>query len=175
MIKVSLEHLKQLRQATSLGVADCRSALEQAKGDTSLALEILKKRALEIAAKKQDRPAKAGRISSYIHFDHKLGSLIEVNCETDFVAKNEDFVKFSSDVALHIAAMNPQHIAREDVPSEIVKEHRDLEKFYKEACLLEQPFVKDPSLTIKEYLNSVIAKVGENVVIRRFVRFQLGQ
>lgn len=174
-MSVSLEQIKKLRQATSLGISECRKALENANGDIDKALEILKKTALEIAAKKQDRAAKAGRISSYIHFDHKLGSLLEVNCETDFVARNEEFIRFSSDVALHIAAMNPQYIAREDVPCEIAKEHMDLEKFYKEACLLEQPFVKNPSLTIKDYLNSVIAKVGENVVIRRFVRFQLGQ
>jgi elongation factor Ts len=177
MIKVSLEHLKQLRQATSLGVADCRSALEQAKGDTSLALEILKKKGLEIAAKKSERQAKAGRIASYVHFDHKIGVMTEINSETDFVARNEDFVKFCSDVALHIAAMNPKYIKKEDLTEDILKEQvsSGLNDFYKNNCLLEQAFVKDPSLTIKDYLNSIIAKVGENIVIRRFTRFQLGQ
>lgn len=176
MIKVSLEQLKELRRATSLGVADCRSALEQAKGDTARALEILKKRGLEIAAKKSERQARAGRISSYVHFDHKIGVLAEINSETDFVARNDDFIKFASDVALHIAAMNPKYIKKEDVAEDIIKEQgAGLDDFCKNNCLLEQAFVKDPSLTIKEYLNSIIAKVGENVVIRRFARFQLGQ
>lgn len=176
MTKVSLEHLKQLRQATSLGVADCRSALDQAKGDIARALEILKKKGLEIAAKKSERQANAGRIAAYVHFDHKIGVLAEINSETDFVARNEEFIKFGSDVALHIAAMNPKYIKKEDVTEEIVKEHAgSLDEFYKNNCLLEQQFVKDPSLTIKDYLNSIIAKVGENVVIRRFARFKLGQ
>lgn len=174
-MSVSLEQIKKLRQATSLGVSECRKALENANGDIDKALEILKKTALEIAAKKQDRAAKAGRISSYIHFDHKLGSLLEVNCETDFVARNEEFIRFSSDVALHIAAMNPQYIKREDIPQEIIKEQADPESFYKASCLMEQSFVKDPALTIKDYLNSIVAKVGENIVVSRFVRFKLGQ
>lgn len=174
-MKVSLEQIKKLREATSLGVSDCRSALEEARGDFNRALEILKRKGLEAAAKKSERQARAGRIASYIHFDHKIGVLVEINSETDFVARNEEFIKFSSDVALHIAAMNPRYIKKEDVAAEILKEAgRALDDFYKESCLLEQPFVKEPAITIKDYLNSVIAKVGENVVIRRFARFQVG-
>ena len=139
------------------------------------AKDILKKKALDMAEKKSDRQAKAGKVSSYIHFDGKIGVLAEINCETDFVAKNEEFIKFSSDVALHIAALNPRYVKREDVPAEVIKEFAQPEAFYKESCLLEQAFVKDPSRTIKDYLNSLVAKIGENIVIRRFTRFQLGQ
>ena len=174
-MNVSLEQIKQLREATSMGVADCRRALEDSRGDINKALDILKKRGIELAAKKADRVARAGRIASYIHFDHRIGVLVEVNSETDFVARNEEFIKFSSDLALHIAATNPRYTKREDVPQDVVKDQADAEGFYKEACLLEQPFVKEPSITIKDYLNSVAAKVGENIVLRRFVRFQLGQ
>ena len=170
-----LELIKKLREATSMGVSDCRRALEDAKGDFTKALEILKKKGLEIAAKKADRAAKSGAISSYVHFDSRLGALVEINSETDFVARHEEFRKFASDVALHIAATNPKYIKREDVPADVAALHSDLESFYKEACVLEQPFVKDASITIKDYLNSIAAKFGENIVIRRFARFQLGE
>lgn len=172
---LSLDKIKQLREATSLGVSDCRRALEESKGDIAKALEILKKRGIELAANKSERPALAGRIVSYVHFDNRIGVLLEVNCETDFVARNEEFVKFASDVALQIAAINPKYIKKENVSEEVSKGSDDLEAFYKENCLLEQPFVKEPSIMIKDYLNSIVAKVGENIVIRRFVRFQLGQ
>ena len=174
-MSVSLELIKQLRESTSLGISDCRRALEDSQGDMNKAKDILKKKALDMAEKKSDRQAKAGKVSSYIHFDGKIGVLAEINCETDFVAKNEEFVKFSSDVALHIAALNPRYVKREDVPAEVIKEFAQPEAFYKESCLLEQAFVKDPSRTIKDYLNSLVAKIGENIVIRRFTRFQLGQ
>lgn len=174
-MKASLEQIKQLREATSLGVADCRSALEEAKGDLQRALEILKKKGLEIAAQKSQRLASCGRIASYVHFDHKIGVLVEINSETDFVARNEEFIKFSSDVALHIAAMNPKFIKKEDASPDIVKEQGACDDFYKNSCLLEQPFVKNPALTMRDYLNSIIAKVGENIIIRRFVRFKIGE
>ena len=174
-MSVSLELIKQLRESTSLGISDCRRALEDSQGDMNKAKDILKKKALDMAEKKSDRQAKAGKVSSYIHFDGKIGVLAEINCETDFVAKNEEFIKFSSDVALHIAALNPRYVKREDVPQEVIKEFAQPEAFYKESCLLEQAFVKDPSRTIKDYLNSLVAKIGENIVIRRFTRFQLGQ
>ena len=174
-MSVSLELIKQLRESTSLGISDCRRALEDSEGDMNKAKDILKKKALDMAEKKSDRQAKAGKVSSYIHFDGKIGVLAEINCETDFVAKNEEFIKFSSDVALHIAALNPRYVKREDVPQEVIKEFAQPEAFYKESCLLEQAFVKDPSRTIKDYLNSLVAKIGENIVIRRFTRFQLGQ
>ena len=174
-MSVSLELIKQLRESTSLGISDCRRALEDSQGDMNKAKDILKKKALDMAEKKSDRQAKAGKVSSYIHFDGKIGVLAEINCETDFVAKNEEFIRFSSDVALHIAALNPRYVKREDVPQEVIKEFAQPEAFYKESCLLEQAFVKDPSRTIKDYLNSLVAKIGENIVIRRFTRFQLGQ
>lgn len=174
-MNASLEQIKKLRETTSLGVSDCRKALEDSKGDLNRALEILKKKSLEIAAKKADRVAGAGRIVSYVHFDNKVGVLVEINSETDFAARNDEFVKFSSDVALHIAAMGPKYVKREDVPAEVVKEQHDVEGFYKQSCLLDQAFVKNPSLTIKEYLNSLVGKIGENILIRRFARFQLGQ
>lgn len=174
-MSVSLEQIKKLRQATSLGVSDCRRALEDSQGDMARALDILKKKSLAIAAQKSERVAKSGRVASYIHFDNKIGVLVEVNSETDFVARNEEFIKFGSDLALHIAATSPRYIKKEDVPAELVKEQIDTAAFYREACLLEQPFVKDPTFTINDYLNSLIAKLGENIVIRRFARFQLGQ
>ena len=170
-----LEQIKKLRQETSLGISECRKALEDSKGDLIKAAQILKKRGAELAAQKSDRAAKAGRVASYVHFDHKIGVLLEVNSETDFVARNEEFIKFSSDAALHIAAMNPEYIKRDDVPQEILKEQADPDAFYKTSCLMEQSFVRDPSLTMQDYLNSIVAKVGENIVVRRFVRFQLGR
>ena len=174
-MNVSLEQIKKLRETTSLGVSDCRKALEDSKGDLDRALELLKKKSLEIAAKKADRVVSAGRVAAYVHFDNKTGVLVEINSETDFTARNEELVKFSSDVALHIAAMSPKYVKREDVPAEVIKEQVDAESFYKQSCLLEQAFVKNPSLTIKDYLDSLVGKIGENVLIRRFVRFQLGQ
>ena len=174
-MSVPLELIKQLRESTSLGISDCRRALEDSQGDLNKARDILKKKALDMAKEKADRQAKAGKVASYVHFDGKIGVLAEINCETDFVAKNEEFIKFSSDVALHIAALNPRYVKTEDVPPEVIKESAQPESFYKESCLLEQAFVKDPSLTIKDYLNSLVAKIGENIVIRRFARFQLGK
>lgn len=174
-MNVSLEQIKKLREATSLGISECRKALEDSQGDIIKAGELLKKRGLELAAKKSDRAAKAGRVASYVHFDHKIGVLLEVNSETDFVARNEEFIKFCSDAALHIAAMAPRYIKREDIPQEIIKEQADPEAFCKASCFMEQAFVKDHSLTMKDYLNSIAAKVGENIVLRRFARFQLGQ
>lgn len=174
-MNVSLELIKQLREATSMGVADCRNALEEAKGDVDKAKDILKQKGLEIAAQKSDRVAKAGRVAAYIHHDSRTGVLVEINSETDFVARNEEFMKFSSDVALHIAAMKPRYVKREDIPEDTAKGNLDLNSFSKETCLLEQPFVKNPAITIKDYLNSIVAKVGENIVVRRFTRFQIGE
>ncbi len=174
-MSVSLELIKQLREATSMGVADCRNALEEAKGNVDKAKDILKKKGLEIAAKKSERVAKAGRVATYIHHDNKTGVLVEINSETDFVARNEEFMRFSSDVALHIAAMKPKYVKKEDIPEDVAKGNIDINSFSKEACLLEQAFVKNPSITIKDYLDSIVAKVGENIVVRRFVRFQIGE
>ncbi len=135
----------------------------------------MRKQGLEIAAKRGDRLAKEGRIESYVHLGNKIGVLLEVNCETDFVAKNSDFAQFTKDVAMQITACNPLYIKREDVPKDVIRKEKDKELFYKNNCLLEQPFIKDPNITIKDYLGSLIAKVGENIVIRRFTRYKIGE
>jgi len=169
------EEIKKLRELTGLGISDCKKALEEASGDLDKALDILKKRGAQILEKKSSRIAHQGVIDSYIHFSQELGAMVEVNCETDFVARTEDFRKFVKDIALHIAASSPKYINREEVPSEILEglTEEEKEEYFKKNCLLEQPFIKDESLTIKDYLNSLGAKVGEKVVIRRFVRFSL--
>ncbi len=139
-------------------------------------MEVLREKGIATAQKKAERIAHEGCIEAYIHMHNKIGVLIEINCETDFVAKCDDFKHFCKDVAMQIAALNPLYIKREDVPKEMVKENKKrIEDFYKENCLLEQAFIKDQTKTIKDYLTEVIAKIGENVVIRRFVRFQLGE
>ena len=135
----------------------------------------MRKRGLEIAAKKQDRLAKEGRIEAYVHHGNKIGVLLEVNSETDFVARNSDFCQFTKDVAMQIAACNPKYIKREDVPASVIEKYKDKEQFYKEHCLLEQAFIKDPALTIKDCLGSLIVKIGENIVIRRFTRYKVGE
>ena len=171
---ISLDTIKELREMTSCGVIECKKALEEAKGDMKKAKEILQKRGLEMAAKKSGRAATEGRVEAYIHLGSKIGVLVEVNCETDFVARSTDFVNFTKDLALHIAAVDPKYTRKEEVPAEILKEQSDKDTFIKENCLLEQPFVKDPSITIQGYLNTIVAKVGENIQIGRFVRFKVG-
>jgi len=176
-MKKSLDTIKELRALTSSSIADCKKALEESGGDIHKAIALLRKLGLELAAKRQyqgDAP-KQGRIEAYIHFDNKLGALVEVNCETDFVARNRDFIQFAKDVAIHIAACNPFYLKKEDVPEDAISQEKDKEKFYKEHCLLEQAFIKDPSLSIKDCLGSLIAKVGENIVIRRFMRYKVGE
>jgi elongation factor Ts len=174
-MKISLESVKELRQITSASISDCRDALQEAGGDIKKAVELLRKRGLEMAAQKQERVAKEGRVESYLHTGNKLGVLIEVNSETDFVAKNSDFSQFAKDLAMQIAASNPSYIKREDVPQEVIKKVKDKELFFKEHCLLEQPFIKDPNITIKDYLGDMVAKLGENIVIRRFMRYKVGE
>jgi len=160
---------------TSASIVHCKQALEEAGGDIQKAVELLRKRGLKIAAEKQGRMAKEGRIEAYVHLGNKIGVLLEVDCETDFVAKNSDFCQFTKDVAMQIAASNPLYIKKEDVPKEVIKKEKDKELFYKENCLLEQAFVKDLNITVKDYLASLIAKIGENIVIRRFVRYRVGE
>jgi len=174
-MSISKEQIQQLRQETSCGVMDCRKALVEAKGDIKKAKEVLLKRGLEIARKKADRSANEGRVESYVHLGNKIGVLVEINCETDFVARNEDFCKFTKDIAMQIAAANPRFLKKEDVPDKDLKEVKDKEEFYKQNCLLEQAFIRDQNLTIKDYLTTLIAKIGENIVIRRFVRYKLGE
>ncbi|MDD5281370.1 MAG: elongation factor Ts [Candidatus Omnitrophica bacterium] len=174
-MKNSLSAIKELRDMTCSSIAHCRKALEESKGDIKQAAILLRKQGLEIAAKKQSRAAKEGRIDCYIHHGNKIGVLLEVNCESDFVAKNEEFTRFTKDLAMHIAASSPAYIKKEDVPEEVLQHEKSKEDYYKANCLLEQAFVKDPGLTIKDYLGSIVAKFGENIVIRRFIRYKIGE
>ena len=149
----SVDDIKKLREETSCGIIECKKALEEAKGDFQKAKEILRKRGLEMAAKKADRVAKEGRVEAYIHPGNKLGALVEVNCETDFVARNEDFITFTRELAMHIAATNPENTQ----------------------ALLSQPFVIDTGKSIQDLLNELVAKIGENIQISRFLRFKVGE
>ncbi len=174
-MKVGLDLIKKLRELTSASFSDCRKVLEDAGQDLDKAILLLRKRGMEIAQEKKGRLAKEGRIEAYVHLGNKIGVLVEVNCETDFVARNEDFCRFTKDLAMQIAALNPQYINKEDVSKVEVKNHKDdLDEFYKNNCLMEQAFIKDPNIMIKDYLTSLIAKIGENIVIRRFIRYSLG-
>ena len=197
-MEISVELVKDLRQRTGAGVIDCKTALQEAKGNMDAAIDYLRRKGLATAAKKAGRIATDGLVSSYIHAGGKMGVLVEINCETDFVAKTEDFQSFVKNIAMHIAAANPQYIRREEVPDEVLEKEKDIyrtqaldagkpqkvidkiiegkmERFYSEVCLLEQTYVRDSDLTIKELLDAMIAKVGENITIRRFTRFQLGE
>ena len=197
-MEISAEMVKDLRQRTGAGIIDCKSALNEAKGDVEGAIEYLRRKGLATAAKKAGRIATDGLVSSYIHAGGKMGVLVEVNCETDFVARTEDFQGFVKNIAMHVAAANPQYLRREDVPVEVIEKekriYRDqardsgkpekvidkivegkLERFFSEVCLLEQTFIRDSDLTVREVLEATIAKVGENISIRRFARFQLGE
>jgi elongation factor Ts len=153
MMAISAEDIKRLREETSCGIIDCKKALDQANGDFAKAKDLLRQRGLEMAAKKSDRVAKEGRVESYIHNGNKIGVVVEVNCETDFVARSDDFIKFTKDVAMHIAAMNPENVE----------------------SLLAQPYVRDASKSIKDLLNELVSKIGENTVIGRFTRYKIGE
>jgi elongation factor Ts len=193
---MTTDAIKKLRDKTNAGIVACQKALKESGGDIEKAVEILRKQGAAMASKKGGRAAKEGRVESYIHQGGKIGVLVEVNCESDFVARNDDFKTFVKDVAMQIAAANPIYVKKEDVPpaslakeTEIIKAQLTgkpaaaaekivegkLNKFYEDACLLEQPFIKDNSLKIKDVLTSMIGKIGENIVIRRFVRFQAGE
>ncbi|MBN1913156.1 MAG: elongation factor Ts [Candidatus Omnitrophica bacterium] len=174
-MNIPLNSVKELRKSTSASIADCRKALEESKGDMAKAAEWLRKHGLEMAAKKEGRHTKEGRVESYVHTGSKVGTLLEVGCETDFVARNEDFCRFAKDLAMQITACNPRYIKKEDVPEDIIKNEKDKEQFYKEHCLLEQPFIKDSSINIKDYLGSIVSKVGENIVVRKFIRYKIGE
>ncbi len=172
---ISAADIKELREMTSCGVMECKKALEETNGDKAKAVEVLKKRGLELAAKKGARTANEGRIEAYIHAGAKIGVIVEVNCETDFVAKNEDFAAFTRDLAMHIAALNPRYVSAEDIPQAELDEQSDPKAYTKEQALLEQPFIKDPKLTIQEKLNNLIASIGENIQIRRFIRYKVNE
>jgi elongation factor Ts len=188
--------VKQLREKTNAGMMDCKRALEEAGGDMTKAETILRTKGIASAGKKASRVTKEGIVASYIHLQGKVGVLVEVNCETDFVAKNENFRGFVKDITLHIAAAHPLYVSREDVPAALVEAEREiykaqvkgkpanvvdkivngkLDKYYSEVCLLEQGFVKTPDVTIKDLLSAKIAELGENIVIRRFTRYLVGE
>ncbi|MFZ8802504.1 MAG: translation elongation factor Ts [Candidatus Calescibacterium sp.] len=193
-----MEKVKELKEITGAGFADCRKALAEANGDMEKAIEILRKRGLAKAEKKLARQAKEGIVDAYIHIGGRIGVLVEVNCETDFVARNEEFKKFVHEIAMQIAAMSPRWIKREDVPEEIVRKEFEiyfeqskaegkpdhiaekiakgkLEKFFEENCLYEQIWIKDGKSKIEDLIKSMIAKFGENISVRRFARFEIGK
>ncbi len=197
-MEVSANMVKELREKTGAGMMDCKKALAETGGDFQKALDYLRQKGLATAAKRAGRVASEGRIGSYIHAGGKIGVMVEVNCETDFVAKTDDFQAFAKDIAMHIAASSPSYIRREEVTVEVLEREKEiyraqardakkpekvidkivegkLEKFYGETCLLEQPFVKDPDLTIQDLLNGLIGKLGEKIEIRRFTRYQVGE
>lgn len=175
MMATTADEIKRLREETSCGVIDCKKALEEAKGDFNKAKELLRKRGLEMAAKKGDRVAKEGRVEAYIHNGNKIGVVVEVNCETDFVARSEDFCKFTRDLALHIAATNPKYTKKEDVPADVLAKEADKDAYIKANCLLVQAYVKDPGKSIQDLLNELVAKIGENIIVGRFVRYKVGE
>jgi len=175
MKKISVELIRDLRNMTNSSIAHCRKALEECDGDLKKAAEYLRKKGLEIAAGKKDRVTREGRIEAYVHHGNKIGVLLEVNCESDFVARNPDFAQFTKDLAMQIAACAPLYVKKEDVPEEVLKHEKNKEDFYKNHCLMDQVFVKDPGMNINDYLGSIVAKIGENIVVRRFVRFKVGE
>ena len=198
MTTISASMVKQLREKTGAGMMDCKQALAECDADIDKAVDFLRAKGLATARKRAGRAMTEGTIQSYIHMGGKLGVLVEVNCETDFVAKNEDFIDFAKNIAMHIAATNPLSIRAEEVPEEIVNREKEIyknqaletgkpenviakivdgkmKKFFTENCLLNQAYVRDPNLTVEDLLNELIAKIGENITIRRFVRYQTGE
>jgi len=190
--------IKELREKTGVGIMDCKAALKDCDGDMNKAIDYLRKKGIATAKKRGGRATSQGQVQSYIHAGGKIGVLVEIDCETDFSAKTEDFTNFAKDMAMQVAATMPIAIDRENVPADILEREKDiyatqardsgkpekiidkivegkLKKFFSEACLLEQPFVKNPDVTVQDLLNEIMAKTGENVIIRRFARFQLGE
>lgn len=198
MAKITASDVKELRQRTGAGMMDCKKALEEADGDMDKAITYLREKGLAAAAKKAGRIAAEGLVDAYIHLGGRIGVLIEVNCETDFVAKTDEFKSFVRDMAMQVAAAKPDYVSRDDVPEDVINREKEiyraaalnegkpekivdrivagrLEKFFQEVCLLEQPFIKDSDKTVQEVLQEKIAKIGENITIRRFVRFERGE
>ncbi|MBI3287703.1 MAG: translation elongation factor Ts [Chloroflexi bacterium] len=177
-MEITSGKIKLLRERTGAGVLDCKRALEETGGDLEKAAELLRQRGLAAAAKVAGREAREGIVEAYVHHNGDLGVLLELNCETDFVARTEDFRTLAHDLALQVAAIAPRYIAPEDVPAEVIEERRragdELEDFYRQVCLLNQPFIKDQGLSVADRIRESVAKLGENIVVRRFVRFELG-
>ena len=197
MSTITADMVKQLRETTSAGIMDCKAALKECDGDMTKAVDFLRKKGLATAKKRADRETKEGIVCPYIHMGGKLGVLVEINCETDFVAKTDDFAEFAKNIAMHIAAASPLGVTADDIPEDEVEKEKEIyraqaketgkpdkviekivegkvKKFYEESCLMNQPYVRDTNLTISDYLNDVIAKTGEKISIRRFVRYQIG-
>lgn len=197
-MKITSQMVKELRDKTNAGMMDCKKALGETEGDLEKAVDLLRQKGLAVAAKRADRATSEGVVECYIHAGGKLGVMVEVGCETDFVAKTDDFQAFAKDVAMHIAAVMPVAVTRDEVPAEMVDREREiyvkqakesgkpeniiekivtgkLEKYLSEICLMDQKFVKNPDLSIQDLLNELIAKMGENISIKRFARFQIGQ
>ena len=198
MAKISAATVKELREKTGAGIMDCKEALSESNGDISKAIDFLRKKGLATAAKRAGRATTEGIVESYIHMDSKLGVLVEINCETDFVAKNDDFKEFAKNIAMHITATNPVGIRQEDVPKETIDKEKEiyraqvlemgkpekivdkivegkLKKYFKDNCLMNQDYVRDPNITIEDLLNEMVAKIGENITIKRFARFKIGE
>jgi len=198
MAEISASMVKELRERTGAGMMDCKKALAEVGGDMEKAIEFLREKGLAAAAKKAGRIAAEGIVESYIHGGGRIGVLLEINCETDFVAKNEDFRALAKDIAMQIAAAKPEYVRREEVPAEAVEKEREIlraqalnegkpekivekmvegriEKYFKEVCLLEQPFIKDNDKTVQQVINEVIAKIGEKIDVRRFTRYEMGE
>jgi elongation factor Ts len=197
-MEISAEQVKKLREKTGVGLMDCKEALRSANGDMEKAVDYLREKGLAKLAKRMGRAASDGSVSAYIHTGSKIGAMAEVNCETDFVAKTDQFQAFVKDIVMQIAASSPLYVRREEVPPEVLEREKTiyrnqaresgkpekildkiaegkLEKFFQEVCLMEQPFIKNTDITIKELLEELVTKLGENILIRRFVRFQLGE
>ncbi len=198
MAAISAAMVKQLREKTGAGMMDCKAALSECDGDIEKSVDFLRKKGLATAQKRSGRETSEGVVHSYIHMGGKIGVLVEVNCESDFVAKTDDFIEFAKNIAMHIAASGPLGVEKEDVPEDLVSREKEvyrqqtiemgkpekmidkivegkLNKFFKESCLMSQAYVKDPGITVQDLLNDVIAKIGENIKIRRFSRFQIGE
>jgi elongation factor Ts len=197
-VQITSETVKKLRDKTGVGMMDCKKALEETNGDFDKAVEILRKKGIEVANKRSGRTASQGTVASYIHMGGKIGVLVEVNCESDFVAKSDDFNNFVKDVSMQIAAANPDWVTREEVPVEILDKEKEilkeqalktgkpekvidkivegkLTKFYSERCLMDQHFVKDQDKSVKQLLEELMAKTGEKCLVRRFARYQMGE
>jgi elongation factor Ts len=197
-VEISMAMVKELRERTQAGVMDCKKALQETNGDIDKAITLLREKGLAAAAKKAGRVANEGIVDSYIHAGGRIGVLIEVNCETDFVAKNETFRTLVRDLAMQVAASRPLYISRDQIPESVLEEERSvyaatarnegkpehiigrivegrLERFYKEVCLLEQPFIKDPDKTVEDLVKETIATLGENISVRRFTRYEMGE
>ncbi len=195
---ISASMVKELRTKTGAGMMDCKEALTDSKGDFEKAVEYLRKKGMSAATKRSSKAAKEGTVASYIHMQGRIGVMVEINCETDFVAKTDDFKAMAKDIAMHIAATNPMYVSPEQIPEDVLATEKDiyksqaaaekkpekiwdkiiqgkLKKYYEEVCLLDQKFIKNPDISVGTLVSNLIAKTGENIMVRRFARFQLGE